>query len=121
MLILTHEGKQERKKELAELETKVTFLDRDSIGARSAEHSLDQFIHHREPASFRSYKNLFWRYFCGVESAEIREPYLENLHQVSNLRDFLEIARVASDVLLNKAVAITQDSSRTERAGLESL
>ena len=100
---------QDSKAELAALEAKVSCLER-ALSQREERRTLigSIHIHHREPASSRSCKNLFARYFRGVDSIEICEPYLENRHQISNLRDFLEMAMEASDGHLSKAVIITR-------------
>ena len=115
-------GTQESETEVATLKARVTSLEHE-LSQREERGVLigSIHIHHREPATARSYKNLFGRYFRGVDSIEICEPYLENRHQISNLHDFLEMAIEASDGLLSKALIITQDSQRTQREGLESL
>jgi len=101
------------------LEAKVAQLERE-FARREGRGTLlsSVHIHHREPASFRSYGNLFGRYFSGVVACEIREPYLESVHQVNNLWEFLEMAAQSSGGLLRDVVVYTQDSARAQRSRL---
>ena len=117
---------------LADAQAKIKQLQDELRTARAAERDapadssrgslLDRIvIRPKEPATRRSYENLFARYFPGVTKMTIYEPYLSNLHQVLNLSDFLEMAISASNGLLNTAVIYTSESSRTQQERLSQL
>ena len=88
--------------DLAAFEAKVISPDcepsqRKERGAIGSIH-----IHGRELASPTSYNKHVGRYFRSVDS--VRETYLENFHEISNLSEFLAMATEASDELFSNAV-----------------
>ena len=117
---------------LADAQAKIEQLKNELQTARTAEHKvpaessrgslLDRVvIRPKEHSTRRSYANLFARYFPGVTTMTIHEPYLSSLHQVMNLSDFLEMAASASNGLLTRAVLYTNESSRPQQERLSQL
>ena len=105
---------------LADAQAKIEQLKNELQTARTAEHKvpaessrgslLDRVvIRPKEHSTRRSYANLFARYFPGVTTMTIHEPYFSSLHQVMNLSDFLEMAASASNGLLKRAVLYTNE------------
>ena len=78
-------------------------------------------IRPKEPVARWSYANLFARYFPGVTSVTIYEPYLSSDHQIQNLNDFLGMAASASSGHLTKAIVYTSETSRVQQKRLEQL
>jgi ATP-dependent Lon protease len=84
-----------------------------------AKYKLERLINIKEGERGHDYRLIFGPYLKGAQEIILREPYLENVNQCHNLRDFLELAWSQSRKL-KRVTLVTKNELRGKYPGVRS-